>query len=196
MFGSGLAEVLSKNGMSCEFVQTSSECRKRLKEKHYDVFLCDLNIDKVNGFDLMDELRKEVQETRVYLLTGYHEDFLVQKAKNLGFSGYITKDVTPETLIEIVSSESFEFHSCFAKNIDSDLIAGICSFQPKSVTLSKQEKKIISLLVNGLSSKEIGERLFISKNTVDTHRRNILRKLEIPSTSVLIKFAYENGIVE
>jgi DNA-binding CsgD family transcriptional regulator len=60
--------------------------------------------------------------------------------------------------------------------------------------LSKQEKEIIKLIIEGKKSKQIGEVLFISKTTVDTHRRNIHKKLEISNSSSLIKFAYENNL--
>ncbi len=196
LFAEGLKAKLFQEGLYCEFALNPSMLKEKISKYSFDIFLFDLNIGGINGFELIKEFRKELVG-RIYIISGYDEPYLIEKAKKMQLDGFLNKNIPIEKLISLIHLE--KGHSfVYPENIGErkNIPEPIKELQPKAFILSIQEKKIIRLLVNGLSSKEIGEELFISKNTVDTHRRNILRKLEITSTSGLIKFAYENGIVE
>lgn len=83
LFSSGLTELLKKSGNGYNVIsfKDSVSCRQHLQEAHTDVFICDLNIDNTDGFVLINELRKELNKTKIIILTAYYEDFLIQKGR-------------------------------------------------------------------------------------------------------------------
>jgi DNA-binding NarL/FixJ family response regulator len=197
LFGNGVRELLRNKHYQVTLVSTSNSCLELLNKEQFDVFLCDLNIDSKNGFELYNEAKANLSKTMIFLLTAYTESFLITKAEKLGFNGFLSKETSYEELIyalEMKKSDSF-FSS---KNItlNKNSIEGTKEFSTQSIKLSKQEKEIIKWIVKGKTSKEIGEILFITKATVDTHRRNINRKLELKTIGSLIQFAHENSIID
>lgn len=196
LFGNGVKEILDKYGFDSTFVSTADECKKLLNSESFEIFLCDINLHDINGFDLLEEMKPRLTHTSVYILSGYHEHYLVEKARKLGLNGYIAKESKPEDFVELLIAGHKDFLDLSnLKKSGPIQIPNVKEFEPKTILLSKQEKKIIQLVAQGLSSKEIGDKLFISKNTVDTHRRNINRKLDLNSVGALITFAHENGLI-
>jgi DNA-binding NarL/FixJ family response regulator len=197
LFGEGVKEILSNHAYEVTVVSSSERCVQEFENGHFDVFLCDLNIDKVNGFELFESLSAFLIDTNVFLLTAYHEDFLVEKAKKMGFNGFLTKEMSTEDFINAIEMElGAPFFSALSNPKNKQTIENTKEFSTNTFRLSKQEKEIIKLIAKGKTSKEIGEILFISKTTADTHRRNISRKLEINSIGALINFAHENNLCD
>lgn len=197
LFSSGLTELLKKNNSSYDIISfnESISCKHYLQQQQADIFICDLNIDNIDGFILINELRKELKETKVIILTAYYEDFLIQKAEKAGIHAFLKKETEANELIAVIEMEK---NAPFYTNKETKRPSN--SFQERDVNvagkfkLSGQEKQIIRLIIEGKTSKEIADQLFISKTTVDTHRRNINRKLEIGNSASLIKFANENNL--
>lgn len=197
LFGEGIKEILSNHLYEVTVVNSSDSCIQEIMSKKFDVFLCDLNIDKLNGFDLCESLSDHLKDTCVFLLTAYQEEFLVEKAKKMGFSGFLTKETSTEDFIHAIELEKGAlFFSTLIAPRQNYTIENTKEFSTNTFRLSKQEKEIIKLIAKGKTSKEIGEILFISKTTADTHRRNISRKLEINSIGALINFAHENNLCD
>lgn len=197
LFASGISEILKKfgNGYDVMTFNESVSCKEYVQQNKVDVFICDLNIDNTDGFVLIEELKNELERTKIIILTAYFEDFLIQKAERLGIHAFLRKETTAEELIRVIELQPntlFYTNKNFKKNSNSYTL--IDESVANKFRLSKQEKEIIKLIIEGKKSKQIGEILFISKTTVDTHRRNINKKLEISNSSSLIKFAYENNL--
>jgi DNA-binding NarL/FixJ family response regulator len=160
-----------------------------------DVFICDLNIDNVDGFVLIGELKDQLIATKTIILTAYYEDFLIKKAEKLGINAFLKKETSAEELINVIETEkSAPFYTNKNTNKAINEFMTVDEAVANKFRLSNQEKEIIKYIVEGKTSKEIAQLLFITKNTVDTHRKNINRKLEINSNSTLIKFANENNL--
>ena len=146
------------------------------------------------GFQLIQQFKKIHPKAKVIILSAYFEEFLVNKAARLGVDAFLPKETPIEELIAVIESKSHDFYQA------STTKKGIPDFdnkdkaQLKKFSLSAQEKQIIRLIIEGKTSKEIASELFISKTTVDTHRKNINKKLEISNSSSLIKFAHENNL--
>jgi len=176
------------------FSDTES-CMSYLRQNHVDVFICDLNIDNTDGFVLIDELKHELTTTKIIILTAYFEDFLIQKAEKMGIHAFLKKETTAEELIEVIELPAGApfYSNKVHKRVNNDF-ANLDESVVNKFRLSKQEKEIIKLIIEGKTSKQIADQLFISKTTVDTHRRNINKKLEISNSSSLIKFAHENNL--
>lgn len=194
---SGISEILKKFGNNYNIVTFSDSisCKTYIELNKVDVFICDLNIDNTDGFALIDELKNELTHTKTVILTAYFEDFLIQKAEKLGINAFMRKESTAEELISVIESDlnaPFYTNKKVAKSVNyfTNKDEAIVS----KFRLSRQEKEIIKLIIDGKTSNEIALLLSISKTTVDTHRKNINRKLEISNSSSLIKFANENNL--
>lgn len=197
LFLSGISEILKKFGNNYNVItfNDSNACKKHLQENKVAVFICDLNIDNCDGFALIKELRDELKDSKIIILTAYFEDFLIKKARKLGFHAFMRKESTAKELISVIESDiSTPFftnkknstYDTFYNNKDKNVI--------HKFRISKQEKEVIRGIIQGQTSKEIALNLFISKTTVDTHRKNINKKLEINNVGSLIKFVHESNL--
>jgi DNA-binding NarL/FixJ family response regulator len=197
LFLSGLSEILNKFGADYNVVtfNDSQSCKSYVQQNKVDVFICDLNIDNVDGFVLIEELKAELNGTKIIILTAYYENFLIKKAEKLGINAFLRKETTSDELINVIELENdFPFYTNKNNSISRNSFGSIDDSIGAKFRLSKQEKAIIKYICQGKTSKEIATILFITKNTVDTHRKNINRKLELSNTSTLIKFANENNL--
>jgi DNA-binding NarL/FixJ family response regulator len=197
LFSSGLTELLKKNTDRYDITsfKDSVSCKQYLQQQCVDVFICDLNIDNIDGFVLINELRKELKGTKVIILTAYYEDFLIQKAEKAGIHAFLKKETEASELILVIEMDiDAPFYTNKGVKSHNNSFQEIDASVASKFRLSGQEKHIIRLIIEGKTSKEIAETLFISKTTVDTHRRNINRKLEIGNSASLIKFANENNL--
>jgi DNA-binding NarL/FixJ family response regulator len=160
-----------------------------------DVFICDLNIDHQDGFELIENLRPAIGDSKVIILSAYFEEYLIHKARKHGVFAFLKKETTVEELIDVIDRNEEEgFYSQPTPLSKQNAFLNQDENFVNKFKLSKQEREIIKWIVQGKLSKEIGDLLFISKTTVDTHRRNINRKLNVSSVGELIKFANENNL--
>ena len=197
LFLSGLSEILNKFGADYNVVtfNDSQSCKSYVQQNKVDVFICDLNIDNVDGFVLIEELKDELNGAKIIILTAYYENFLIKKAEKLGINAFLRKETTSDELINVIELKNdFPFYTNKNNSISRNSFGSIDDSIGAKFRLSKQEKAIIKYICQGKTSKEIASILFITKNTVDTHRKNINRKLELSNTSTLIKFANENNL--
>lgn len=197
LFLNGLSEILNKFGLDYNVVtfNDSQSCKTYIQQNKVDVFICDLNIDNVDGFVLIEELKEPLIDAKIIILTAYYEDFLIKKAQKLYINAFLKKETSSEELINVIELEK---SSPFYTNKNSNNVINKFKVVDEAVInkfrLSNQEKEIIKYIVAGKTSKEISVALYISKNTVDTHRKNIHKKLELTNSSSLIKFANENNL--
>ena len=197
LFLSGLVEILQKFGNDYIVItfNNSDPCKSFIQENTFDVFICDLNIDNVDGFVLIEELKENLKEVKVIILSAYYEDYLINKAEKMGIDAFLKKETTAEELISVIEMEP---KSPFYTNKNDNRLSYDFLHKDQNIInkfkLSKQEKEIIKYIIEGKQSKEIASLMFISKNTVDTHRKNINKKLKITNSSSLIKFAHENNL--
>lgn len=196
LFGYGIQGILERHHYSVKVVQSSDECISQIRNSSFEVILVDLNIDERTGFDIFNETKNQLGGAKIFLLTAYDEPHLVEKCQKLGFNGFLRKETSTHDLIVAIEMEN---NSPFFNPINSPTNQSKSNFKDifstQSIKLSPQEKEIIRQIVSGGTSKSIAEKLFISKLTVDTHRRNIYRKLEITGISSLIRFANENMLI-
>ncbi|MDO8366104.1 MAG: response regulator transcription factor [Saprospiraceae bacterium] len=160
-----------------------------------NVALLDYEMPQMNGLEATVEIKRDFLGVKVIMLTMLQNKALIEEAVAKGVSGFLFKNTSLEELseaIQRVASGDTYFSSDVtltllkpAHNPDAPLLA----------LLSSREMEIIKLVTQGLSSTEIGQQLFISPRTVDTHRNNIIQKLEVPGIAGLVKFAVRNKLV-
>jgi DNA-binding NarL/FixJ family response regulator len=166
-----------------------------------DVLLLDLDMPVMNGLEAMPIVREKMPDIKIGILTMHKEKSLVEKLIKMGVNGYLYKSSEPEDLIYGVSQIA-QGKSFYSSEVTENLVSSQAMFKSASqdqlvllAQLSDREKEITSLIAEGMSNTEIGEKLFISARTVDTHRANIMKKLEIKNLAGLIRFAISSGLV-
>lgn len=177
----------------CGTASTRIEAFHAIHESRPDVVLMDINLKNESGIDLTGEITKTLPKTRIIGLS-MHDDmvFVKQMLKN-GASGYLTKNVDITelvTAIEVVHSGNI--YVC-REIKDREFFQGLSGSEENNNITSK-ELEVIQLVIKGHTSKEIGETLNVAKRTIDTHRYNIMKKLNVANVSQLIEWAKNKGI--
>ncbi|MFZ5552159.1 MAG: response regulator [Bacteroidota bacterium] len=202
----GIRSLLS----SSSEIEISGECEDGdeveafLKDTPVDVILMDINMKRMNGIDATEYIMKKFPGTRILALSMHNEEVYIAKILKAGALGYILKNTGKEELIEAINKVNGQ-ENYFSKEVSDIMMSKYLKTQKKSNTskslitleeLTKREIEILKLIATEMTNTEIGEKLFISSRTVDTHRRNLLQKLQVKNTAGLVRFALENGITE
>lgn len=174
--------------------ESISEASDILKETGNDIIFLDINLPDGNGIDFLKEIKAVNPEQKVIILTMYNDSALLQAAIEAKVDAYITKDSDEEELEMAVNSArhgtrylSRSVMEAMIKRVEkTDEIRNALS------QLTPTEKKVLSLVSEMKSSREIAEQLFLHYRTIENHRTNICSKLGITGTNALLKFAIEN----
>jgi DNA-binding NarL/FixJ family response regulator len=158
-----------------------------------DIVLMDIDMPVLNGIDTLKEIGKRGLAVKVIILSMHNEAGMIKSLINIGANGYLLKSCAQEELIgairKVASGQSY-----FSADVTLSLLNPAQSNQPTEL-LTDRETEIIKLIAEGFSNKEIGLKLFISHRTVDTHRTNLMKKLDVSNIAGLISYAIRNGIV-
>lgn len=166
-----------------------------------DLILMDIDMPVMNGLDATQRIKKINPDIKIIILTMHDEKSLVKKFMEIGADGYTLKNSDKNLLISIikkVASGEKHFPADLLKEKESDIkkIIDTPSDAILKSQLTDREIEILSMIAQGYSNKEIGDKLFISHRTVDTHRTNLMKKLEVNNIAGLIKKSYELKIIE
>ena len=163
----------------------AESCMAFLQQQCPDVILMDINLPDKSGIDLCRDVKAKYPSIHIIGLSSFNQQSFIQKMMDNGASGYVLKNATREELTEAIEKvmDGFTFLSQEAvttilKNEDS-----------KIPIITRREKEVLLLIAEGLTNVEIGEKLFISTTTVDTHRKNLMAKFEAKNTATLIRMA-------
>ena len=161
-----------------------------------DVLLLDIEMPEIDGIDLSKSILKLDSEFKILILSMYNEREIAQKLKDIGVRGFLSKNTAGEKLIETIKSiyngESyFNILRNNTKQISKENTKVL--YKEKIKELSQRENEILKQIVKGLSNQQIGEKLFISHRTVDTHRSNIMKKLDVSNVASLVRVALKSG---
>lgn len=164
------------------------------KEKRPDVVLMDINMTEMNGLDATEQIRKFAPASKIVAVSMHNQPVYVKKIMKMGARGYITKNSPVNELLNaIVEVHKGNKYICEEmKQILSEQ-ALVENEKQGLNALSEREIEIIQLIKNGLSSKEIAAKLDISLKTVEVHRHNILKKLNLKNTAALVNFINTSG---
>lgn len=160
-----------------------------------DFVITDIDMPVLSGEEAVKVLRAEFPELKILVLTMHLDARIFNKMKEAGANGYLHKNSDKEELLFAINQilKGKEYASSEIKPIEKSFkIPEVAS----EVALTKREIEIISLVALGLTNIEIGKKLFISDRTVDTHRTNLMRKLNINNVAGLIRFAYTHKLID
>ena len=167
---------------------------KEIKEMKPDVAIVDLRLPDKNGTEITKEVKSAGLKTEIIILSSYNRDQEVIEAIDAGALSYLMKDSSPEKLVEAIkAAEKGEpmLHPRVAKKIMERAAGKKVVAEP----LTDREMEVLSLLVKGLSNKEIADDLYISPRTVKSHVSNILRKLDVKDRTQAVIKAIDNDLV-
>jgi len=169
------------------------EAMDKLKSHAVDIVIADINLPEVSGIELTARIKKEYPAIKVLAMSTFKErSYISQMIKN-GASGYLVKSASKEEIEAAIQSAN-EGKLYLSLDINSiDLNSEIASDVP---VVSRREKEVLQLIVDGLTNPQIAEKLFISLHTVDSHRKNLLAKFNVNNTASLIRVAIKNNLVE
>lgn len=160
-----------------------------------DLVLLDIVLLDGNGLEIVNYIHPRKPELKI-LVCSMETDFeMVQKLLNAGINGFISKYASTEVLIEAVQAVSIG-HEFLGRDISQIINAVKLSRNVDDKLFTDRELEIISCCAKGSSVKEIAEQLFISARTVETHKKNIFKKMGFNNTAELVSYAYEHGIVK
>ncbi len=199
----GLKSILD-NSEGVKVIATANNGRellRLLKILDTDVVLMDIDMPVMNGIETMQAIKNSNKSCKVIILTMHEERALVKKMTDSGAKGYLFKNSDKEELllaIKRVHEGGVYFSSALTLNLlgAEKMEKGSTSEGNVAYMLTDREIEILKLIASGLSNKEIGDQLFISHRTVDTHRTNLMKKLEINNIAGLIRFAIKNGYIQ
>lgn len=167
---------------------TAEEAHALLVEAAPDLVLMDVGMKGMNGIDLAAMLIERLPELRVLMLSMYDNPEYVQRAMRAGARGYVLKDAPAEEIVTAI--EAVQAGGTFLSPVVSKRL--FRNQAPRPI-LSPRESEILSALGRGESSKQIAKALDLSVRTVEAHRQNIKRKLELAGQAELIKYAVEHA---
>jgi DNA-binding NarL/FixJ family response regulator len=160
-----------------------------------DVILMDVDMPVLNGIEATRAIKKELPHIRIIILTMHDEKGMIQVLLEAGADGYLLKTSNKSELMDAIHRVAVgEQH--LSESVQRVLIRE--DIQPENgplALLTEREVEILRLIAEGLSNKEIGDRLFISHRTVDTHRTNLMQKLDLHNIAGLVRLAIECGLV-
>ncbi len=172
-----------------------------LREK-VDLLFLDLNMGDTDAVEIIPKLKERAKALRIICLSMYKDDKTIREAMRKGADGYLSKNTNPAELLEAIQQV-----------MDGQIFLGadLRITHPKSAAkgtqpvqinrfnakfqLTKREKEILELIAKGKSNKDMANILFISKDTVSVHRKNLMRKLNVNSVSSLLKVAFDYNLV-
>jgi two-component system response regulator NreC len=166
-----------------------------------DIILMDLGLPDGSGLDLTDELTNTDPELRILVVTMHERDDYLFQALRAGASGYVLKGADVQELLTAVRTvargETYVDQSLTGKLV-ADYLTRLEGGKDRTQFdgLTEREREVLTLIADGLTSAEIGKRLFLSPHTVQTHRDHIMTKLDLHSRVELTKYAIRKGLIQ
>ena len=159
-----------------------------------DVIIMDVAMPGLNGIEAATQIVKNEPEIKIIGVSMHSGKQFIQGMFKAGAFGYLLKDGDADELI-IAISTVIENKKYLSKDLNQEFLTELKKGEnPKKTLLSAREKEVLQLIAEGKSSKEIGEILFLSPKTIDVHRNNIMRKLDLFTISELTKYAIQKGL--
>ncbi len=167
-----------------------------------DVVLIDLAMPRVNGIEATRLIRERYPNTKVLVLTMHENDEYISQIFKAGASGYVLKDASRDELCRAIRAVA-KGEKFFSARVSDIIVENFIKrketphdeLSSADIPLTKREKEILALVAEGLTNQQIADKLFISPRTVDTHRTNIMQKLDLHDVASLVRYAIKHGLV-
>ena len=169
-----------------------------LDKEKADIVLLDVNMPEMDGIEATKQIRQRYPLVKILMLTMYNNQEFVFGLMNAGASGYILKNTGKAELLEAIKSVN-EGKTFYSKEVTETILQNFTKKpeeqRVEAAHLTEREKDVLKLIAQEYNTQEIAAKLFISTNTVETHRKNLLSKLQAKNIAGLVKFAIQTGLV-
>jgi DNA-binding NarL/FixJ family response regulator len=168
----------------------ADSCLAYLTQQQPDVILMDVNLPDKSGIELCKEVKEKYPSVFIIGLSTFNQLSFIEKMMDNGASGYVLKNATQEELMEAITitAKGKTYLSSEAKQT-------LRKQEGETILLTRREKEILELIADGMTNNEIATKLFISPTTVNTHRKNLLLKLNAKNTAELIKLSVVKKLI-
>ena len=200
LFREGITAIL-RDERSIEIVGEADNGRDavtKAQELRPDVVLMDIAMPDLSGFEATRRILQANKKVKVLILTMYEEEEVITRCLNAGAAGYVLKDAPRAHLvhaIDVVNKGGQYLSSRALKKVVKQYVKGAQNTATGYERLSDREREVLKLLADGLALKEIAVRLVLSIKTVDAHKTNLMRKLDLHDRSELIKYAIQRKLI-
>lgn len=162
-----------------------------------DIVLSDMSMPQMTGIELARKIRQKFDKIHVIVLSMNKRKALIQDAMHSGASGYVLKDATKEELAEAIRTVATG-DTYLSKGVGKILLSMNQDLKPNEdlASLTDRELEILKLIATELSNVEIAQKLDISRRTVETHRKNIMKKVAVKNSVGLARYAFSHGLME
>jgi len=197
LFRKGLAELLRKHddikivksvGDGLEFMELVNS------QFEADIVLLDITMPNMDGFQVLKELKTLNFNIKPIVISMHNDGNYIAKCAKMGAYGYLLKNTDEAELILAIRSVS-SGKKYFSAEISEKMINFMSTQSISENVLSNKETEVLGLISKGLTTKEIAAKLFVSSRTIETHRANVLKKLEVKNTAELIKKATKMNLI-
>ncbi len=195
----GLSAILSAN-KDIEIVKTFTNgnlLMEELSELNPEIVLTDISMPEINGYELTKKIKKFNPEIQVIALSMSGNIADINKMLDVGISGYVLKNVGNQELIQAIHKVA-QGKMHFSDDVMEEMVKNKHAKPEKNegtVKLTERELEILKLIVQELNNAEIADKLFISERTVETHRKNMIRKFNTKTIVGLIKYAMDKKLI-
>lgn len=175
------------------YASNAANCLQYFSNHTADVILMDISLPDMNGVDLCKLIKKNYPGIMVLALSTFNQGTYIRKMMESGASGYLLKNAGRQEIIEaikvVVKGKTYlSFDAGQALKSGTEQLNSI-------PPLTKREKEVLAAVAEGLTNMQIAEKLFISVDTVESHRKNLHAKLNVKNTAMLVRFALENELL-
>jgi DNA-binding NarL/FixJ family response regulator len=178
----------------CGLAATGREAVTKAAHLKPDVVVMDIGMPELNGLDAAVQIKRQLPVTEIVLLSAFQTDDVIRNAFKAGVKSFIFKTEEHDLLVEAVGA--LGRHEMYVTPKVSRLLSSMASNPGDFEALSAREREILQLVVEGKTSKEIGEMLGISTRTAENHRAHIMRKLGEDTLAGLVRYAIRNRLIE
>lgn len=186
LFLDGINSILSKENFNIAFtVDNGKEALVQIQKRPIDILITDISMPEMNGLELIHHVKENFPHIKIIVMSSFRD-----LGNRHTIDAYLLKNTTKEKLIEVINdlyNKNEKYYYSQAIDFQDILI--------KKNILSPREKEIVIAIGKGYSSSEISNKLCISINTVETHRKNIFFKLNVTNTAQLVSIAIKLGII-
>lgn len=196
LFRDGVSSLINSISNFKVISQSSNgvEVIEQLKLNHVDLVLLDINMPEMDGIEAAEIIRKDYPDIKIIMLSMLTDRETIEKVLKIGVQGYLPKD-TGKVELEEAITKVMKGSTHYNEQITHSFMSGLQSKNvSQPVRLTPREKEVLKLICEEFTSQEIADKLFISFNTVETHRKNLLHKIGCKNSLGLLKFAIENKI--
>jgi DNA-binding NarL/FixJ family response regulator len=173
-----------------------------LKTEKADIILLDVNLPDMSGIEVCKHVNEKYPSVHVIAISMFNEESYVSEILNNGAKGYILKNTGREELLKAINTVTTG-QSYFSKDVTETIMKGLMNRRKASSKvnqeipkISRREKEVLKLIVEEFTTQEIADKLFISLKTVESHRSNLLAKLNARNSAGLVRISIENNLLD